>query len=413
MLSNVGGRFYWSRQHHTTEEVLKGIVVVFAWVSIDETQLKNHVKLYSSLGWNSLVCLADFLNPFFPEKATSLAFALLNELVEELRNKPCPLVFAAFSGGSKACMYKVLQVIDGACEVQLSLDDTRLIRNCIAGHIYDSSPVDFTSDIGARFWLHSTILKMPGAAKLVSSIAKGVASGLDALFITKFGSDRTEYWQTLYSSVSLGAPYLILCSEYDDLAPFSTVYNFAQHLQELGGNVELVKWRGSPHVGHYEHCPIQYRASVINLLDEAVSVYSRKRHVLGERHYMEEGMHDQISELVCDLQKAAVESNQSFTRVARGPNDHFFLPSSAEYASSRESGSLQDEQKEGSVHVSNPPSMSAHSVLGKILFDACVPKNVEGWDIKFSDSLNGQPLGSARKHFSPLSAKKWIPRSRL
>lgn len=83
----------------------------------------------------------------------------------------------------------------------LSQDDTRLIRNCIAGHIYDSSPVDFTSDIGARFWLHSTILKMPGAAKLVSSIAKGVASGLDALFITKFGSDRTEYWQTLYSSV--------------------------------------------------------------------------------------------------------------------------------------------------------------------------------------------------------------------
>lgn len=168
-----------------------------------------------------------------------------------------------------------------------------------------------------------------------------------------------------------------------------------------------------PSAGHYEHCPIQYRAAVTNLLHEAVSVYSRKRHVLGERHYMEEGMHDQISELVCDLQKAAVESNQSFTRVARGPNDHFFLPSSAEYASSRESGSLQDEQKEGSVHLSNPPSMSAHSVLGKILFDACVPKNVEGWDIKFSGSLNGQPLGSACKHFSPQRGKKCIRRSRL
>ncbi|KAG5548125.1 hypothetical protein RHGRI_013729 [Rhododendron griersonianum] len=333
--------------------------------------------------------------------------------MQELRIKPCPLVLGAFSGGSKACMYKVLQVIEGACEVQLTLDDTRLIRNCISGHIYDSSPVDFTSDIGARFSLHPTILKMPGAAKIISSIAKGVASGLDALFITKFGSDRTEYWQTLYSSVSLGAPYLILCSEDDDLAPYSAIYNFAQRLQELGGNVEFVKWKGSPHLGHYEHCPIQYRAAVTNLLHEAVSVYSRKRHVLGERHYMEEGMHDQISELVCDLQKAAVESNQSFTRVARGPNDHFFLPSSAEYASSRESGSLQDEQKEGSVHLSNAPSMSAHSVLGKILFDACVPKNVEGWDIKFSGSLNGQPLGSARKHFSPLSGKKCIRRSRL
>lgn len=87
------------------------------------------------------------------------------------------------------------------CTFFLLQDDTRLIRNCISGHIYDSSPVDFTSDIGARFSLHPTILKMPGAAKIISSIAKGVASGLDALFITKFGSDRTEYWQTLYSSV--------------------------------------------------------------------------------------------------------------------------------------------------------------------------------------------------------------------
>lgn len=47
----------------------------------------------------------------------------------------------------------------------------------------------------------------------------------------------------------MGAPYLILCSENDDLAPFLTIYNFAQRLKSLGGDVKLVKWSSSSHVG--------------------------------------------------------------------------------------------------------------------------------------------------------------------
>lgn len=35
---------------------------------------------------------------------------------QELRNRPCPIVFAAFSGGPKACMYKVFQVKLGSMQ---------------------------------------------------------------------------------------------------------------------------------------------------------------------------------------------------------------------------------------------------------------------------------------------------------
>lgn len=408
--SGGGGRFYWARNDETSSKV-KGIVVIFAWVSIHESLLKDYVDLYSSLGWNSLVCLADFLNPLFPERATSLAFSVLNELVEELRIKPCPLVLAAFSGGAKACLYKFFQIIEGTCEAQLNQDDSRLVMTCISGHIYDSGPVDFTGDLGARFALHPAIRRMPGSSKLVSLVAKGVTSGLDALFLTRFGSQRSEYWQTLYSSVGLEAPFLILCSEKDNLAPHPVICSFARCLQELGGNVRLVKWKDSPHVGHYKDNPVQYRAAVSELLEEAISVFSQKIQKLGERSGME-GMNDKICELICDLQNAAVDSNQSLRRVALGPNDHFFLPSSAEYQNARESGSLQDEQKERISNLQNAPSINAHTVLGQILFDACVPKNIEGWDIKFSGTLNGQPLASARKR-SPLNALKGIRRSRL
>ncbi|CAI0447134.1 unnamed protein product [Linum tenue] len=79
-------------------------------------------------------------------------------------------------------------------------DESRLIGNCFSGHIYDSSPVDFTSDLAARFALPA-IQKMPGPSKLMSWFAKGVTSGLDGLYLTRFEYQRTQYWQNLYSSV--------------------------------------------------------------------------------------------------------------------------------------------------------------------------------------------------------------------
>ncbi|KAK6135680.1 hypothetical protein DH2020_030583 [Rehmannia glutinosa] len=303
---------------------------------------------------------------FIPERATSLAFSVLGELVEELRCGLCPVVFASFSGGSKACMYKVLQIIEGCSDVELSLEDSRLVASCISGQIYDSDPIEFTTDLG-----------------------------LDALFITRFGSQRAEYWQTLYSSVGLGAPFLILCSENDDVAPFSTLRNFAQRLQDMGGNVKVVKWNTSTHIGHHKHRSKQCTAAVTELLEQAISIFTEKIQKLGEKSCIDD-MHDEIS-LICDLQNAAVDSNQSFRRVAVGPNDHFFLPSSSEHANSREIGSIQQERKERLPHRSSPPCMSANSVLGQTLFDVCVPKNVEGWDIKFSGSLNGEPFASVRK----------------
>lgn len=46
-------------------------------------------------------------------------------------------------------------------------------------------------------------------------------------------------------------PYLILCSENDNLAPFQVISNFFQRLKDLGGDVKLLKWSASPHVGQY------------------------------------------------------------------------------------------------------------------------------------------------------------------
>ncbi|KAK4803177.1 hypothetical protein SAY86_001380 [Trapa natans] len=401
-----GGSVYWGPKCRES----RGVVVLFGWVSITENQLRSFAELYSSLGWNSLICHAGFLSALYHEKGTSLAFFVLNELLEELNIKPCPVVFAVFSAGSNACLDKVLHVIDRSSQAHLNWDSYRLVRYCVSGIVFDSSPVDITNDLGSRF-LHGSIFSNPGPSKVVSWIAKGISSGLDALYLTKFESQRAQYWKILHSSVHMGAPYLMVCSEDDSLAPYQTICSFAQSLQGLGADVRILKSSGSAHIGHYMSCPNQYRDAMATfLVTAASSVFSRKLQQLEEERM--EDPHDEISQLIWDLQNAAVGSNQCLRRITSAPGDQFFFSNSM-YDSGSPAEMGKGEASSSNINLlQSPPTISANSLLGQMLYDVCVPKNVEGWDMKFTGSLNCQPHDFSRK-LSPSGSSKSIRRSRL
>lgn len=208
------------------------------------------------------------------------------------------------------------------------------------------------------------------------------------------------------------APYLILCSESDDLASYQVICNFGKKLQDLGGDVKIVTMNGSPHVGHYRIYPVDYKAAVNELLGKAAAVYSQRVQQLeGERMGLE-GTHEEIPGPISELKKIAFGQNQNYRGYTIAPTDHFVMPSSVECYEDRDVGSLQNVQKEGVIHLSGPPRINPHGVLGQFLFDVCVPKDVEGWDIKSSASFTGRTFGSARRHssFNPI---KCIRRSRL
>jgi hypothetical protein len=44
-----------------------------------------------------------------------MALEVLEELAKEVGERPRPIVFATFSGGTKACLYKVFQILHGSC----------------------------------------------------------------------------------------------------------------------------------------------------------------------------------------------------------------------------------------------------------------------------------------------------------
>ncbi|XP_057428311.1 uncharacterized protein LOC130721524 [Lotus japonicus] len=396
-----GGRYYWGRKVEKPE----GIVVVFAWMSSEEKHLMRYVELYSSLGWDSLICHSQFLNMFFPEKATVLAVDILNELLEVLKNRPCPIVFASFSGGAQSCMLNILQVISGKCETH-NMDDYRLVRDCISGYIYDSSPVDFSSDMGVRFFLHPNVLKVPHPPRFASWIANGIASGLDSLFLSRFESQRAEFWRTLYSTTSMQVPYLILCSENDDLATFEVISNFFNRLKYLGGDVKLIKWSSSPHVGHFRHHPDEYKTAITEILGKAVAIYRHKNPQIRDEKLGIEGTEDEITDPFSEMRKAAMTST-SFQGFALAPSEHL-SHNSMEYYDGKDVSSVADDRKGSFIHLPSRPSINANGVLGQVLFDVCVPKNVEDWDVRSNPGL----LAATRRHV-PFNPIKCIRRSRL
>lgn len=162
-----------------------------------------------------------------------------------------------------------------------------------------------------------------------------------------------------------------------------------------------------PLTGHFRHYPIDYKAAVTELLGKAAGVYSQRIRQLEGESLCVQADHDDVVEPISCLRKAAGASN-GFRGVILASSDDF-LPTSTEYYGV---GSVQDE---GLIHLSDPatPTINAHGVLGQVLFEVCVPKNIENWDIK-SSSLNGNGRSfSFRRRQAPLNPIKCIRRSRL
>ncbi|MBA0691668.1 hypothetical protein Goari_009282, partial [Gossypium aridum] len=163
---------------------------------------------------------------------------------------------------------------------------------------------------------------------------------------------------------------------------------------------------------HYRDYPVDYRAAVTELLGKASALYFRRIQQLEGEQVGSAGAHDEISEPISNISKTALSPNLSFHGTPLMQSDHFLLPSSIEYYEGRDFGSVQDEQKESLIRLPQPSSIDVNGVLGQILFDVCVPKDVEGWDMKSSDSSSRHPYTSPwrNSHFNPI---KCIRRSRL
>ncbi|KVH99373.1 Protein of unknown function DUF829, TMEM53 [Cynara cardunculus var. scolymus] len=214
---------------------------------------------------------------------------------------------------------------------------------------------------------------------------RGNTKGIVVVFAWMSSQDKhLKNYIHLYSSLgwdslAMGAPYLILCSENDELAPYQIICNFVQRLENLGGDVKLVKWSNSPHVGHYRHHPEEYRAAVIELLTKAGSIYSTRV------EQQLKSINNETSEPVHHLQEPLVSGSryhQNSKRLALDLNQRMIVPRSMAYDQVRETGPVQGEAEERFIRQSVMAEMNCDGIVGEILFDVGVLKNVEDWDLR-------------------------------
>lgn len=166
--------------------------------------------------------------------------------------------------------------------------------------------------------------------------------------------------------------------------------------------------------GHYRHYPVDYKAAVTELLGKAAAIYSQ-RHSLAEHESLGfEGAGDALSNPIFNHSRAAAHPSQGSDGLSLALSDQFLVPTSVESynGSGMNFGSVQDNHQEGVVQLPARPSINAHGALGQILFDVCVPKDVEDWDIKQSYYSGRRSFISSRRHatFNPI---KCMLRSRL
>ncbi|EMS65409.1 hypothetical protein TRIUR3_24937 [Triticum urartu] len=151
--------------------------------------------------------------------------------------------------------------------------------------------------------------------------------------------------------------------------------------------------------GHYKHHTEEYRAAVTELLMKASALYTSRKRLNDYSVGTSEDSDTPYSS--CNLHKTAVSSSDRLGRISADPANHFFLPSSMEYHESSSEVLKPELFNMPSVESAKNPD----GLLGKMLYDVCVPKNVEGWDFKLA-SIDGQRMHfTARQH----GLKKALP----
>lgn len=146
-----------------------------------------------------LVFIYQIFNIFcrwFPAKAKQFSTTLLQTIQAQYGQHQ--LLFELFSGATKNCFYQLLQL--------LATPEYSNVKQRVRGVLYDSSPVDFVSDLGYHAIVNATGLKNC----FFRYCLRGVQRTLDFFFKRIFEQDREVYWKTLLDLTVCAMSIIIL-----------------------------------------------------------------------------------------------------------------------------------------------------------------------------------------------------------
>ncbi|KAF3535913.1 hypothetical protein F2Q69_00023516 [Brassica cretica] len=210
--------------------------------------------------------------------------------------------------------------------------------------------------LGSALPVHPTTPRMSKPPKPFVRETNGNASSLNYVFLNRFESQRTAFGQTLYSTIIMRVPYLILCFENDDLAPYTQFLHTSPRTRR---KCKLVKWNNYPHFCHYWHNQVDYKAAVSEIQSSC-----QKQRASTELHLSQQNI---LIRAKVELNHD-VEGSNNFRRESRALT-HFFVPcSTVGYYVGNDKMNINKDL----IHLSTSQTndiVKAYWSLGQILFD--------------------------------------------
>ena len=252
----------------------KPLMILVGWLGCKIKYLKRYAELYKSLGYDvvtripnpSTVVMAslpsDRIKPpsFFFRSMDQLA----NDTLDEICSRQCSHMVMQFFSNAGSFLW---EAISDKITAAPSTASSTLILGKLVGVIFDSGPVDFSSNDELIY-------------NAIAFCSSGDRKQLDHYLISreiKYGFHEEtknrrhrakEFWAKMKNHKIL-LPHFYICSKDDKLTPYDSLSDLIRHGEKMRGKglVHSCVFDHSMHCQHLQEYPNEYKKCITMFLD--------------------------------------------------------------------------------------------------------------------------------------------------
>ncbi|EOD12463.1 hypothetical protein EMIHUDRAFT_213749 [Emiliania huxleyi CCMP1516] len=232
----------------------QGLALLLGWTAGSYRHVQKHARLWHGLGMRTATATTDLAMTFQPARLTGIEWVADN-LLHTVRSQPedsliVPHVFS--NGGALLLLTLLKRAREAGCP--LSFDAT----------VYDSAPSRSLWPAQAPLvgWLSTSGLPLRERLALLGRVSANALAAQALAPIKGVEPPLGDFPQLSDPAVNAPRPELFMYSGADSLVPARGIEAFAQRRAEVGCDVQLRRFEGSPHCEHYRRHPGVYDAAV-------------------------------------------------------------------------------------------------------------------------------------------------------
>jgi len=264
----------------------QNIVVLAGWLGCKRKSLRRYETMYRDMGWDVIIRIASPVlvvkaasgiddthgaTPKAQEPPRSMRHLALQTL-QEVQDSQCNIfIFHVFSNGGAFLWEAVCDIIQQK-NSNVGEKDYSILRNTLAGVVFDSSPAYYEDDNRDRLKEALSYATEREKKEANFILEKARIERGDTAFERSRKQRAQKFWQNMRND-EFNVPHLYLYSKADCLAPYEAISELVNDRTSLFGrdNVTSLSFADSSHCSHLVTYPEQYRLEVGGFLAKCLA----------------------------------------------------------------------------------------------------------------------------------------------